>query len=1054
MVDNSRISVMFLNSYPVHILNTCHRTMNISLRSGSLAVCAALYSLDIQTDQDVLARLFSMPADVLSSCLEELSEQDFIRTDDEGEIHLSRSMSKKQFHDLIGGLGETDPGSELGRALFAYYLGKKQDFFQAAQSIITTAARIGGDIVSARCLYGIFANLLVAMPTDSLDRSEASAFLTASSLIQKVMQLFPWQAQSAITLYNKMEMVAERCGDRRTLCWIKLSKGLLNINMGNDSHALENFLSMREGLQLINELGDSSIIIQSSGMVCFYYFMEGEFTKAINCGYSCLYMNESVNVDYERLLFAYAGLSAIALGQHDVAVSILTRAISRARTRKAPLNVDGLQAILSYAYLMMHEDEKAIELIDRLLEKASSSVLTYATFTAAKVLAYHYYCKGKIRQAHSILLDWLPKNDKLGLVHSNCLAMPFMLEMLGEFQRSGLPQLFSTSVYQEIESALSSPSKVLRAVAFREKAMLSWHDSAGSSGTAMQYLNESINILHSVFAPGEQCKTLQAMARISHALHREEAAREFAAEAWGLHSGNRCIPWPEDLDFLVDGGKSPPQPSASPADILIRVMQSMRQQYTWETTEEFFRSLLYSLMTALDLAKGAIFRCDREIEILVDAGMGTGCLHGAAAQRKVLDKALALHATVWKGISAPSGRNDISIAMFLKTEGLGDYLVFMEGASRGGIMDVLGRGLFSLLEDFCITEITMFLKSVDLWKGQFRRERTQASLVSKPELFYQSPEMKHIVEQVDLLAHTDTTILILGESGVGKELVARRLHEQSGRTGDFIAVNIASTPEDLFESEFYGHEKGSFTGANYQKRGLFELADKGTLFIDEVADIPPFLQVKLLRVLQEHTFMRVGGTRTLHADFRLVAATNRDLKESVRKGTFREDLYYRLSVVPVSIPPLRERPEDILYLARTFLRDYAAKDVTRADAFPESIEKSMLAYDWPGNVRELKNFVERFSLMPDQSAVPSRIAQSKSSPSRHAAEEELWNSGKTMTLSELQDRYFEHLYVALNGAIGGKNGLAAVLGMSRTTAYAWVERLDLKNKYEKKLLKK
>ncbi len=1046
---------MFLNSFSVHILNTGRPMMNTRLHATSAAVCAALYSLDVPADQAGLARLFNMPPGELAGCLEELSGQDLLCIDDEADIHLSGSIGEQQIRDLVGKQAGTDPGSELGRAIFAYYSGRKQDFFQSAR-IITHAARNGGDIVSARCLYGILSNLLVAMPIDPGDRGEASAFLAASSLIQKVMQLFPWQARSAIELYNRMESLAERCGDRRTLCWIKLSKGLLNINMGNDSHAQENFLSMRDGLQLINELGDSNIIIQSSGMVCFYHFMEGEFTKAVNCGYSCLYMNESVNVDYERLLFAYAGLSAIALGQHDVAVSILSRAISRARSRKAPLNVDGLEAILSYAFLMMHEDEKAIGLIDRLLEKAASSVLTYATFTAAKVLAYHYFSKGKIRQAHSILLNWLPKTDKHGLVHSNCLAMPFMLEMLGEFQRCGLPQLFSSSVFQEIESALSSPSKVLRAVAYREKAMFSWRGGGDAPGAAMEYLRQSLSILHSVFAPGEQCKTLQAMARISLGMQQEASAREFAAEAWGLHSGNRYIPWPEDLRFLVGEGKTSPLPSATPAEILMRVMQSMRQQYTWETPAEFFRSLLCSLMTALNLAKGGMFRCDGETTLLADAGLGADDPHGPAhaAQQKLLDKAHALHATVWKTLPPADGRNAISIAMFLKTEGLGDYLIFMEGESRGGIMDILGRSLFSLLEDFCITEITMFLKSVELWKGQFRRERTQASLVREPELFYQSPAMKHIVEQVDLLARTDTTILILGESGVGKELVARRLHEQSGRSGDFIAVNIASTPEDLFESEFYGHEKGSFTGANYQKRGLFELADKGTLFIDEAGDIPPFLQVKLLRVLQEHTFMRVGGTRPLHADFRLVAATNRDLKEAVRKGTFREDLYYRLSVVPVSIPPLRERPEDILYLARTFLRDYAAKDATRASSFPESLEKSMLSYDWPGNVRELKNFVERFSLMPDQSIVPSRIMLGRTASSHPSAETHLWGRGKAMTLAELQDRYFEHLYAELNGAIGGKNGLAAVLGMSRTTAYAWIERLGLKNKYEKKLLKK
>ena len=221
-------------------------------------------------------------------------------------------------------------------------------------------------------------------------------------------------------------------------------------------------------------------------------------------------------------------------------------------------------------------------------------------------------------------------------------------------------------------------------------------------------------------------------------------------------------------------------------------------------------------------------------------------------------------------------------------------------------------------------------------------------------------------------ASTDTTVLLLGESGTGKELVARTLHALGNRAdGPFVAINCAAIPETLLETELFGHEKGAFTGADKQRIGRFEQADGGTLFLDEIGDMSPSTQAKILRVLQEHEFERLGGTRTLRVDVRLIAATNRDLSGMVQAGQFREDLYYRLNVVSIEMPPLRERKDDIVPLALTFIRKFAGELKKKIDGLDPDAQKLLMRYNWPGNIRELENTIERAILLAEGRAIAS-----------------------------------------------------------------------------------
>src|SRR5438132_1036133 len=241
-----------------------------------------------------------------------------------------------------------------------------------------------------------------------------------------------------------------------------------------------------------------------------------------------------------------------------------------------------------------------------------------------------------------------------------------------------------------------------------------------------------------------------------------------------------------------------------------------------------------------------------------------------------------------------------------------------------------------------------------------------------------SPALESVLQQVEQVAPTDSTVLIQGETGTGKELIARAIHNLSARCGRaFIKLNCAAIPFDLLESELFGHERGAFTGAIAQKIGRFELADKGTLFLDEVGDIPPALQPKLLRVLQEQEFERLGSTRTHKVDVRLVAATNRNLVDMVKRNEFRSDLYYRLNVFPIPLPPLRERREDIPALVTHFVEILSRRMGKHIEHIPATTMSAFSSYTWPGNVRELQNFIERSVILTAGSALRPPLAELK-----------------------------------------------------------------------------
>ena len=340
-------------------------------------------------------------------------------------------------------------------------------------------------------------------------------------------------------------------------------------------------------------------------------------------------------------------------------------------------------------------------------------------------------------------------------------------------------------------------------------------------------------------------------------------------------------------------------------------------------------------------------------------------------------------------------------------------------------------------------------------ENSYLQEEVRESLQYR-DIVGHSPALERILQQVELVAPTDAAVLIMGESGTGKELIARAIHDRSRRKPrPLVKVNCASVPRELFESEFFGHTKGSFTGAIKDRVGRFQLADRGTLFLDEVGEIPLDLQSKLLRVLQEGEFERVGEDATRKVDVRVVAATNRDLGRASQEKHFREDLYYRLSVFPIVVPPLRERKEDLPTLARHFVRNACLRMGLPEPSLTEGAVRTITAYDWPGNIRELQHVIERAVILgrgrslPLDLRAPDRRSPATEPESSHRAEPDARPTAqvkKIMTIEQFHELEIANYRAALKqagGKVYGANGAAALLGIAPTTLASRLKSLRM-----------
>jgi two-component system, NtrC family, response regulator len=369
-------------------------------------------------------------------------------------------------------------------------------------------------------------------------------------------------------------------------------------------------------------------------------------------------------------------------------------------------------------------------------------------------------------------------------------------------------------------------------------------------------------------------------------------------------------------------------------------------------------------------------------------------------------------------------------------------VIIISGQSeKQNAIEAVGAGAYDFLcKPVDMEELRLLLRRcinvLELEKEYHKLQQSQRSEVFE-DMLGTSPQMQAVFELIRKVAGTNAPVLLLGESGTGKEMAAAAIHRRSTRKdGPFVAINCNAIPENLLESELFGHEKGAFTGAHVQRKGLLETASGGTLFLDEIGELPPAIQVKLLRFLQEQRLQRVGGRQEIQVDTRLVAATNADLKELINNGKFREDLYFRLAVVTIRLLPLRERGEDIVFLAREFLQRYASQDRPAKMVFAPDALRAMSRYSWPGNVRELQNRVKRGVIMASGSRVSAKDLEL--GHGKEAA------ASLAPTLKQAREHVErEMVEQALKKNSGKITSAAADLGISRPTLYELMEKLGI-----------
>jgi two-component system nitrogen regulation response regulator NtrX len=382
----------------------------------------------------------------------------------------------------------------------------------------------------------------------------------------------------------------------------------------------------------------------------------------------------------------------------------------------------------------------------------------------------------------------------------------------------------------------------------------------------------------------------------------------------------------------------------------------------------------------------------------------------------------------------------IDLLRELQTAEIAAPVIMISGhATISDAVEATRAGAFDFLEKPLGRDRVMVAVKNALEQGSLKQENKRLRDVVGPgtRMIGSSPAFERAVEQAGMAARSDARVLLIGESGTGKELLAAHIHASSPfSSGPFVKVNCAAIPGELIESELFGHEKGSFTGATSMRRGKFEMADNGTLFLDEIGDLHANSQAKLLRVLQEGEFHRVGGEMTIRVTVRVVSATNRDLSAMVAQGKFREDLYYRLSVVPIRVPALRERPQDIPAMAEYFLQDFCVRNGFRAKSFDPEVWDAFQEYSWPGNARELRNVVERMAILShgdvlNGTAVPLELKLQRESGPRSSVQE----------ARESAER--EHVLRALEESGWNVSSAARALGMERTNLHKRIRALGL-----------
>jgi transcriptional regulator with GAF, ATPase, and Fis domain/tetratricopeptide (TPR) repeat protein len=845
-------------------------------------------------------------------------------------------------------------------------------------------------------------------------------------------------------LLQKALDAAERIGDKRSGALIKLHLGRLYY-FGEKRHAA--VAAFAEGKAEVEALGDQDILTRSAEFLGLYYFVQGMFSDAIGHFETAVQVFESdkSHVVMNPSAPIWLGYCAAYMGEFHRAIGILDY-YRRLSVEKGDHSLGvTIRAVLGIVLLLAKKKQEAAYHLSGCLKESIKTKNSLALYFTRGGLAYHHCLEGRLDETRRLLGEAITEGAAAGLVRQ--YASPMVLEMLFEIHRSGLPLIPGLGFQREVVRILDEPNLHLKGVALRLRAM-ERADRGEDPRHVMADLEASEKFLTTTGTPVQLAMTRIEMIRLKLGQGEHAAARELAQKAWMTLSGYGEGFFPDDLRHLLQLRNQTCLTPEKREELTTQFIDIIKDLVPTADLESLLSRTVAATNRYFGAERGGIFwfsgrRTTSEPSLRAARNLTQGDVVSESFRPilALIRKAYTENKPCVRSLYKPSlvpGATKAILCVPFDVEGFTRGVLYHDNSYLDGCFDFLNTSQLVKMAQYLSTYIGQIHRySVRLERGA-ADITVQLERLNTPEMVYQSSKLQKILSQADQIAASESTVLILGETGVGKELLASRIHRMSRRRENALVILDPTTiPEGLVESELFGHEKGAFTGADRQKKGRMELAHQGTLFIDELGEIPKSIQVKLLRVLQEKTLMRIGGTQTIHSDFRLIAATNRDLSEEVAAGHFREDLYYRLNVVPISLPPLRERREDVPLLAGHFVDRFAAKyDRPELVLTPED-EARLQAYDWPGNVRELRNVIERAVILSTGNHLELDLPTGKRSFSGHPFAD-------LPTLDELQRRYISFVLERTNGRIGGPEGAAQVLGMKRTSLNSRMKQLGIR----------
>ncbi|MBI5518895.1 MAG: sigma-54-dependent Fis family transcriptional regulator [Desulfovibrio sp.] len=911
--------------------------------------------------------------------------------------------------------------------------------FEAARVLLEEVRRLSFDAASVASLcLSMAVAVIERAPLEGMNEETRRNYVHVTIELADVSAYYCIITRAVCPTLDTAIISARRNGDTRSVAILHMVKAhMLTFAAFNLSEEADRMF--QEGYEMGKSFGDRDMLEYVSTFLGFRHFVQGRFACAVRyleqvrSGFSLPGM-----VSWWGLFYAMAS-AFVGLDRQGVGVL-------ESCWRTAELRGDSLPAViwrlhLALLLLMAGKQEAARAHLDTLRSTIREDALPFVRIRLLWAQAYAFYLEGALKAARDALERSARILQRLG-TPTPMHHFPWLLGMLYAFRQAGLPEVPGFGFEETLRGSFEHPSLQVRASAWQIKGMMLLEEQ-GLAEEARAAFKQALNLDLAVGNQVEAARAKLGLARANMLVGRRRSAERLRAGAFAVHREYGLPEWPEGLS-KPRGMHAGISAAKAPFGPRLREQEPVPQL---SSPAEIHHLLISNLCRELRVEQGALF-------VLKDGDLvPLGCYNLSLLQ---LESPTFTRIRGWllRESAAPriTRRGDLeghALCMPLR-QGETSYVIYLCSRYYAGELEAMGNAsLRAAAEKF--REHLYLAERWGVTTGSEPESNGDILIIPREDsgdMLTGDPVMLRLLHKLEQIAATDAPVLIAGETGVGKELLARQLHKHSGRKGPFVSVHPASMTETLFESAFFGHEKGSFTGASNQKIGFFELADHGTLFIDEVGEMPLSMQTKFLRVLQERCFIRVGGLREIHSNFRLVTATNRDLEKEAAAGTFRHDLYYRLSVVPVQVPPLRTRVNDAQLLAQHFLGVFMRKYQRQKLSLSRADMIKIASYPWPGNVRELENVIERAVILAGEGRLELSLTPPQGEGSSPQLPAELGPGSQLIagwpSLDELERRYIKLVLAQTGGRIYGDNGAEAILGIGRSTLYAKIRRYGLK----------